>query len=126
MNFSLLIFLAGLTLGKVINPNTKHSIARLSFGTSYTFQGLLHISFDTCYITTKLILSKDKNVLIKEIGHVNNCTLSSKGYKPPLDFKTLNIMYSLCHSVSPLLQLFKNKMHARIEHMDFSYRILGS
>ena len=55
MDFTLLIFLVGLALGKVINPNTKHSILR-PLGLCYTFQGLLHHSFDRYHITTKLIL----------------------------------------------------------------------
>ena len=47
----------------------------------------------------------------KEIGHVHNCTSSSKGYNPPSGFTSINVMYHLGHSIRPLLH-FKNKQEA--------------
>ena len=45
------------------------------------------------------------------MGHVDNCTWCSKGS----DFKTINVIYSLCHSDTALLKHFKkgiqNTMH---------------
>ena len=72
MQIMITIILIRWISGKVINPNTKHSILRPSFGTLYKIQGLLHPSFDRHYITTKLFLPKEQDVLIKEIGHIHN------------------------------------------------------
>ena len=62
-----------------MNPNTDHSILRPSFRTLCKFQGLVHFSFDTYYSTTNLILSEEKDTVIKERGENLNCTLSSSG-----------------------------------------------
>ena len=76
----------------------------------YKFQGLLHHSFDMNYNTTKLGLSKERDVYLKEQGMfiIVHC---SKGYTPS-GFKTINVVYSLCHSVHPLLQHSKSKQKA--------------
>ena len=80
--------------------------------TLYKFQELLHNLFNRYYINTKLILLKEQDVFIKEIGHCHNCTLSSKGYTPSSDFKVINVVYSVFHSVRSLLQYFRNKLNA--------------
>ena len=92
-----------------MKPNATHSILRPSLGTSYNFQRLLHHSFDRYYITPKLILPKEKDV-VKEIGHVHNCTLSFRAYTPS-DFKIRNVMYSLSFSYTSIA-IFKNKQNA--------------
>ena len=73
-------------LREVINPNTNRY-----------------------YITTKLILPKEQNAFIKEIGHIHNCTLVQKWYNSSSDFETINVVYSFCHSFRYILQCFKNK-----------------
>ena len=104
-------FNIGLVPRKVINPKTKHSTLRSSFGTLFKFQRLVHHSFDRYCISTKLILAKEQGAFIQEIGHVHNCMLSQKGCMSS-DFKTINVMYSVWHSIKPLLQHFKNKQKA--------------
>ena len=68
-----------------------------------------------CHITTKLILAYEKDVFIKEIGQVHNWTLNFKGFTHSSHFKTINVMYTLCYSVRPLLQHSKNKQKAYIK-----------
>ena len=51
-------------------------------------------------------------IFIKEQGHVHKYILSSKCYTPSSDFKTVNVMYSLCHSVRHINAIFKNKQKA--------------
>ena len=70
MQFTALTFLICVALGKLINPNPKHSTLRPPFGTLYTFQGLSHWSFDRYDITSKLILTREKDIHTKEMGHV--------------------------------------------------------
>ena len=77
MQFTIFI-LIGLILGTVINTNTQHSTLRLYFRILYKFQQLLHNSFGRYYIT-KIILPQEKDVLIRETGHVHNCLLSFTG-----------------------------------------------
>ena len=106
----------------MINPNIKYSILKSLIGTSYKFQKLLHHSCDRYYITSKLILPKEKDIFIKEIGKIHNCTLSSIDYVPSLDFKTIKVMYSLCYSVRPLLQHIKSKQrHTKRQYIDYCF-----
>ena len=102
IQFTIIIILIGITLGKVINSNTKHTILRPCFGISYKFQELLNHSFDGYCITVNLILPIEQDVFINEIGNVHNFVLSHKGYTPSSDFKTQNVRYSFFCSFRPL------------------------
>ena len=86
----------------------EHSILRPSLGTVYKFQGLLHCPFDTNYITTKSILTKIGDIVIKELRTTNNCTLKSNPHIRS-ELTSMKLIHTMSHSVRPLVVHFKFK-----------------
>ena len=119
MDFILSVLLVGLALGKVINANTKISTLR-TFWDFYKFQGLFHHSFHRYYITITMIIPKEKDIFIKEIGHIPKCTLSPKDYTLSLKFKTMNVMYFCVLQLGLYCNILKiNKMYTEIQYTDY-------
>ena len=58
-------------------------------------------------MTTKLKLSEANDILIREMGNIQNCKLKSPDFTPFSDFMGVNQMHILYRAMGALLKQFK-------------------